>query len=247
VILDHGNGYRTLYWHLARVDVAFGDRVAHGQPVGMVGESGCVTGPHLHFGVQFLGRNVDPYGWCSAEPDPWQQHPGGAASTWLWADRPSPCAPAPADSIVVDTDSPGFAKEGDSWQSVPVGYGGSALFVSSTIGAAGLQPWELRPLDAPAVAVWRPKLPAAGRYRVLAYVPYALSGLEDATEVRYHVRYRGGEAEVAVDDASAANDWVDLGVYEFAPGDAASVSVSSMVEAQSHSVWADAVMWVPVR
>jgi murein DD-endopeptidase MepM/ murein hydrolase activator NlpD len=247
VILDHGNGYRTLYWHLARVDVQMGERAVRGQPVGMVGESGCVTGPHLHFGVQFLGRNVDPYGWCSPEPDPWQQHPAGAASSWLWVDRPSPCAPPPPGTIVVDTDSPGFTNAGEGWQSVPVGYGGSALFVPSTIGAAGLQPWELRPLAAPAVAVWRPKLPVAGRYRVLAYVPYALSGLEDATEVRYHVRYSGGEAEVAIDDARAANDWADLGAYEFDPGDAASVSVSSLVEANLHSVWADAVMWVPVR
>ncbi|HEY7600794.1 MAG TPA: peptidoglycan DD-metalloendopeptidase family protein, partial [Candidatus Limnocylindrales bacterium] len=236
VILDHGNGYRTLYWHLARVSVQIGDRAARGQPVGMVGESGCATGPHLHFGVQLLGRNVDPYGWCSAAPDPWEQHPAGAASSWLWIDRPSPCAPPPPGSIVVDTDSPGFAKEGDGWQSVPVGYGGSALFVPSTIGAVGLQPWELRPLDAPAIALWRPKLPAAGRYRVLAYVPYALSGLEDATEVRYHVRYSGGEAEIAVDDARAANDWVDLGIYEFAPGGTSSVSVSSLVEAARHSV-----------
>jgi murein DD-endopeptidase MepM/ murein hydrolase activator NlpD len=246
VILDHGNGYRTLYWHLARVNVQIGERATRGQPIGMVGESGCVTGPHLHFGVQFLGRNVDPYGWCSPEPDPWQQHPAGSASNWLWVDRPSPCAPPPPGSVVVDTDSPRFIKEGEGWQSVPVGYGGSALFVPSTIGAAGLQPWELRPLDTPAVAVWQPELPAMGRYRVLAYVPYALSGLEDATEVRYHVRYSGGEAEVTVDDARAANDWVDLGTYEFAPGDAPSVSVSSLVEATRYSVWADAVMWVPV-
>jgi hypothetical protein len=229
------------------VSVQIGERAARGQPIGMVGESGCVTGPHLHFGVQFLGRSVDPYGWCSPDPDPWQQHPAGAASSWLWVDRPSPCAPPPPGSIVVDTDSPEFIKEGEGWQSVPVGYGGSALFVRSTLGAAGLQPWELRPLDAPAVAIWRPKLPAAGRYRVLAYVPYALSGLIDATEVRYHVRYSGGEAEVAVDDARAANDWVDLGVYEFAPGDAPSVALSSLVEAAGYSVWADAVIWMPVR
>jgi murein DD-endopeptidase MepM/ murein hydrolase activator NlpD len=247
VILDHGNGYRTLYWHLARVNVSIGDRAVRSQPIGMVGESGCVTGPHLHFGVQYLGRNTDPYGWCAREPDPWQQNPAGAISTWLWADRPSPCAAPPPDSIVVDTDSPGFAKQGDGWQSVPVGYGGSALFVPSTLGASGLQPWELRPLTAPAVAIWRPTLPAAGRYRVLAYVPYALSGLEDATEVRYHIRFSGGEAEVAVDDASAANDWVDLGTYTFAPGDQAAVMVSSFVEAEQHSVWADAVIWMPAH
>jgi murein DD-endopeptidase MepM/ murein hydrolase activator NlpD len=70
VILDHGNGYRTLYWHLARVGVELGEHVPRGQPVGMVGESGCVTGPHLHFGVQYLGRNTDPYGWCAGAARP---------------------------------------------------------------------------------------------------------------------------------------------------------------------------------
>jgi murein DD-endopeptidase MepM/ murein hydrolase activator NlpD len=247
VILDHGNGYRTLYWHLARVDVKIGDRVSRGRPVGMVGASGCVTGPHLHFGVQYLGRNTDPYGWCGGDPDPWLQHPAGSGSVWLWADRPSPCAPPPPDDIVVDTDSPGFAKDGDGWQTVPVGYGGSALFVPSTRGAGGLRPWELRPLTAPAVAVWRPTLPAAGRYRVLVYVPYALSGLDDATDVLYHIRYHGGEAEVKIDDQLHANDWADLGTYEFSPDDHPSVAVSSLVEAELHSVWADAVLWVPVN
>ncbi|MFL5803562.1 MAG: peptidoglycan DD-metalloendopeptidase family protein [Roseiflexaceae bacterium] len=247
VVLDHGNGYRTLYWHLYRVDVAIGDRVARGQPVGMVGQSGCATGPHLHFGVQYLGRNIDPYGWCGGTPDPWAQHPAGTVSTWLWIDRPSPCGSPPPGSIVVDTDAPGFMKEGDGWQSVPVGYGGAALFVPSTLGASGLRPWELRPLAAPAVAVWRPELPAPGRYRVLAYVPYALSGLEDATKVRYRIRYQGGEAEIEIDDQLHANDWADLGTYEFAPDDKPAVSVSSLVEANLRSVWADAVMWVPVK
>ena len=116
------------------------------------------------------------------------------------------------------------------------------------MGAPGVITWPPHSLSgAQYGSVWQPKLPTAGRYRVLAYVPYALSGLEDATEVRYHVRFSGGEAEVAVDDVRAANDWADLGAYQFAPGDVASVSVSSLVEANLHSVWADAVMWVPVR
>jgi murein DD-endopeptidase MepM/ murein hydrolase activator NlpD len=244
VIVDHGNGYRTLYWHLARVDAAIGDRVARGQPVGMIGSSGCATGPHLHFGVQFLGRNTDPYGWCSAEPDPWAYNPAGSASSWLWIDRPSPCNPPWPGAVVVDTDSEGFAKEGDGWQSAPTGYGGSALFVPSLRGG-DQAPWDLRPLARPAIAVWRPALPAAGRYRVLAYVPYALSGLEDATEVRYRVRYSGGEADVLVNDSDAANDWVDLGTYAFDPNDKPSVALSNVVEAEQLGVWADAVIWLP--
>ena len=47
---------------------------------------------------QYLGRNIDPYGWCSGEPDPWALHPAGAPSAWLWVDRPSPCGPSPPGS-----------------------------------------------------------------------------------------------------------------------------------------------------
>ncbi len=246
-IVDHGNGYRTLYWHLDRVDVRIGDHVTRGQPVGMIGSSGCANGPHLHFGVQYLGRNTDPYGWCGAAPDPWQQQAAGSISVWLWADRPSPCAPPPPNDIVVDTDSPGFAKEGDGWQPVPVGYGGASLFVPSMRGVDAGGPLDLRPLVDPAVAVWRPALPAAGRYRVLAYVPYALSGLEDATSVRYRVRYHGGEAEVVIDVADRANDWADLGTYDFDPNDHPAVSLSNIAEEDGRSVWADAVIWMPAR
>lgn len=245
VIVDHANGYRTLYWHLARVDAEFGQQVQRGQSLGVVGESGCAVGPHLHFGVQYLGRNTDPYGWCAATPDPWQQNPAGDLSTWLWVDRPSPCAPPPADAIVVDTGSPGFAKEGDGWSEVPVGYGGASLFAPSLRGADALGPLDLRPLVRPAIAVWRPTLPAAGRYRVLAYVPYALSGLEDAQNVRYRLRYHGGEAAVVVNIPLHANDWVDLGTYGFDPADMPSVSISNLAEDGQRSVWADAIIWLP--
>jgi murein DD-endopeptidase MepM/ murein hydrolase activator NlpD len=246
VVIDHGNGYRTLYWHLHRVDVEIGQRVAAAERIGVIGNTGCSTGPHLHFGVQYLGRNTDPYGWCGPGEDPWRAHPAGGVSGWLWADRPSPCGPPPPGAALVDTGSSGFAKDGEGWQSVPSGYGGEALFIPSLPGADSRGAWELRPLAPPAVAVWRPELPAPGRYRVLAYIPYALSGLEDPRSLRYRVRHSGGEAEVEVDVTLQANDWADLGTYDFAPGDTPAVVLSNAAEGRSLSVWADAVMWVPV-
>jgi murein DD-endopeptidase MepM/ murein hydrolase activator NlpD len=244
VVLDHNNGYRTLYWHLAQVDVANGDTVARGQPLGIVGESGCALGPHLHFGVQFLGRNIDPYGWCGGDvPDPWAEHPAGTVSTWLWADRPSPCGSPPEGAAVVDDEGAGFNRAGDGWQRVPSGYGGGASFIRSIQGTAD-QPWELRPLSAPAIAVYRPALPASGRYQVLAYVPYALNGLEDSRQVQYRVRHSDGDTTVTVDAQTAANDWADLGTYEFSP-DAAAVTLTNLAEDNQRGIWADAVMWVP--
>ena len=61
VQIDHLNGFQTLYGHLSSKSVKVGDKVKAGQVIGKSGESGNVTGPHLHFEVR-KGRNnpVDP-------------------------------------------------------------------------------------------------------------------------------------------------------------------------------------------
>jgi murein DD-endopeptidase MepM/ murein hydrolase activator NlpD len=61
VVLDHGLGLHTLYFHLDRVDVAEGAVVERGQPIGTVGATGRATGPHLHFGAQVGPARVDPH------------------------------------------------------------------------------------------------------------------------------------------------------------------------------------------
>ncbi len=63
IILDHGLGVFTGFWHLSRIDVAEGQLVGRGDVVGLVGNTGLSTGPHLHWEMRVLGVPVDPLQW----------------------------------------------------------------------------------------------------------------------------------------------------------------------------------------
>lgn len=58
--IDHGNGYRTRYAHLSQQSVRVGQRVAQGQRIGAVGDTGGSTGPHLHFELRRWGTAISP-------------------------------------------------------------------------------------------------------------------------------------------------------------------------------------------
>ena len=68
VIVDHGHGVMTLYAHLSAIEVAPGARLAAGAPIGRVGRTGRVTGPHLHFALYWRGIALDPAGVLPAPP-----------------------------------------------------------------------------------------------------------------------------------------------------------------------------------
>jgi murein DD-endopeptidase MepM/ murein hydrolase activator NlpD len=60
VLLSHPSGYQTMYGHLSRVVVDRGDRVNSGEVLGLSGNSGRSTAPHLHFEIRQEGRSLDP-------------------------------------------------------------------------------------------------------------------------------------------------------------------------------------------
>ncbi len=68
VEIRHGLGYLTVYGHCSRIAVGKGDRVAAGQVVAYMGESGQASGPHLHFEIWCQGEAVDPRTVVAGDP-----------------------------------------------------------------------------------------------------------------------------------------------------------------------------------
>ena len=60
VIIDHGNGYQTLYAHMSKIIAKKGQWVSQGTRIGLVGSTGYSTGPHLHFTVYKNGKMINP-------------------------------------------------------------------------------------------------------------------------------------------------------------------------------------------
>ena len=60
VRIDHGDGYETVYGHMSRIDVSYGENVKRGEVIGLMGSTGRSTGAHVHFMVKYNGVAQDP-------------------------------------------------------------------------------------------------------------------------------------------------------------------------------------------
>ena len=89
VVLDHGQGVLSTYFHLDTALVRRGDQVRAGRTIGRVGNTGLTTGPHLHYGVYVHGRDVDPAAWRDMPAFVY------ADTGRALAGRPAPPAPVP--------------------------------------------------------------------------------------------------------------------------------------------------------
>lgn len=66
VIVDHGEGFHSLYAHLGVLQKGVGDEVEEGAPLGTVGDTGSLKGPYLYFEIRQKGKPVDPKDWLAA-------------------------------------------------------------------------------------------------------------------------------------------------------------------------------------
>lgn len=69
VLLEHGFGYQTRYAHLSRIDVVPGQEIKRGEQIGLAGNTGGSTGPHLHYEVIYMGKTVDPINYLKRDMD----------------------------------------------------------------------------------------------------------------------------------------------------------------------------------
>jgi septal ring factor EnvC (AmiA/AmiB activator) len=63
-VVDHGNGYMSLYAHNQALLKSVGDRVETGEPIALVGQSGGLTQSGLYFEIRHLGKALNPKLWC---------------------------------------------------------------------------------------------------------------------------------------------------------------------------------------
>jgi murein DD-endopeptidase MepM/ murein hydrolase activator NlpD len=68
VVIDDGDDRQALYAHLSRIDIVAGQLVTPATVIGASGATGCVSGPHLHFGLRLADRLVDPLAYLPPEP-----------------------------------------------------------------------------------------------------------------------------------------------------------------------------------
>jgi murein DD-endopeptidase MepM/ murein hydrolase activator NlpD len=68
VFIDHGNHIESQYWHLSLATVIVGQHVVPGDIIGIEGETGLATGPHVHFQIQVYGIPVNPRSFIVGDP-----------------------------------------------------------------------------------------------------------------------------------------------------------------------------------
>lgn len=218
VIIDHGNGYRTLYWHLGKIIVKWNQPVKDGELIGTSDNRGVSTHPHLHFGLRLtaLSKDVDPFGWWSARPDAWS-----APSRFMWR-----------GGLLADNRSAQMQLfYNQYWWRDPKGYKGESWYTQSTPNPNNSTNW----------AIWGATIPKAGRYTVSAYWP---KNAEATTGAVYQVWHAGGMTPVKVNQRVDGDRFVPLGSFDFKEGPIVVILTDLTPDApKDQRVYFDAIRW----
>jgi murein DD-endopeptidase MepM/ murein hydrolase activator NlpD len=216
--IDHNNGYRTAYWHMDPIQVNYGDTVKAGQVIGLSGNIGMSSGPHLHFGLRLVDESkaIDPYGWWSAtSTDPWRD------SYWMWK----------GDLIADNGEAQAQFFYYDYWWREPRGYGGDSYWTYGMTDASKSSNWGM----------WGTFIDKPGPYNVFAYWP---SGSENTNSARYQIYHAGGMSTVKANQSTGGDKFTLLGNYYFNRG-VAVVMMRDLTDDSSKRLYFDAVKWEP--
>ena len=99
----------------------------------------------------------------------------------------------------------------------------------------------------PPVAEWLPELKQAGRYHVMAWIPFIENQTPDSTAARYVIHHAGAATTVTIDQSAAVNTWADLGIYQFDSNQHPYVELPAVDAQPGTNVWFDVMVWLPVK
>lgn len=269
--MSHSSGYETVYGHLGVLLVSAGigeTEIEQGTIIGISGNTGFSTGPHLHFKVEPPNRDfaVNPYGWHGEGRDPWAatDEDDGYTSYDLWDALPSisneeiypsgepiilppvptpPLTPSLTDptTVIIDNELR-FDRYGGPWSPRlcdPGGCYGSSFYSVSI------------PFLPNTYARWRPRRNELvnGAYDLYAYIPDDKAYAD--TTLAYYKIYHNNQVHSAGIDQSRFNSrpnyprtWAYLGRYYFS-GSLETEKVEVYPEGNDEQVLAaDALVWV---
>lgn len=217
VVINHQNGYHTLYAHMSEIAVKVGQAVKMGDYIGLSGNTGNSTGPHLHFGVYRTANSVivpneifaaDPFGWRDTiNKDPMLNYPTtdkGVLSSCVW--RSLDTDHYHCGDILVEDSGRRAAVFTGNWRESTYGLDGSHYVLNTQNSNSAPH------------ADWKVLLREAGLYQIDVFIP---SRNATTRQAKYQI-YRGNNVwqSVTVDQLPKSDEWVTLGNYEMPVGEA---------------------------
>lgn len=228
--LPDGSTVWSQYTHLDAMQVAEGDLVMRGDPVGTMGKgAGDKWIAHLHFEIRIADLPADNWSPMVRDKEKVLEH-YAVAKDFIAERRPGMLAGPGAATVVVDEAGGSFVKAGFAGaKPVGLGHGGGGLFLPTTDGAAAN------------TGTWTAALPEPGDYQVSVYVPRVHATTQNAA---YTVVHAAGETVVRKAQKPYSDQWVPLGRFRFgAEGRVRLTDATGEAPALRREIAFDAVRW----